>query len=221
MDRFRIPSLVPVFLGSLITFGASDPLSEAFQRGLVAEEIRSDFRAASASYGEVIRLAEAQRDLVATSLFRLSEAQRRLGCTNEAIAGYRRLIREFGAQTKLVALATERLRAWGVAEAAGRDGTSERAKRLMERYGQDAAAARDKLRRLEGDLQVPRVVIDTGRLPEAASPELRRRLQPYFEARKESETLHRIWEDLQVHLVQQPIDPAAEPRRLPEKAPTP
>ena len=221
MDPFRLPSLLPLFLGSLWTFGASDPLSEAFQRGLVAEEIRADLRAASASYSEVIRLADAQRDLIATSLFRLSESQRRLGRTNEAMAGYRRLIREFANQTKLVTLAAERLRAMGGAEASGRVGTMDRVKRVVDRYGQEAAAARDKLRRLEIDLNVPRGVIDTGRIPEEASPELRKRLQPYLEARKESETFQRIWEELQVQLVQEPVDPAAEPRRLLEKVPAP
>jgi ankyrin repeat protein len=117
MNSLRIPSLMSVFFGLLLTLRAADPLNDAFQRGLLAEETRADFQAASAAYGEVIRLADAQRDLIATALFRLSESQRRLSRTNDAIAGYRRLIREFGTQTNLVALATERLRAWGAVEA--------------------------------------------------------------------------------------------------------
>ena len=117
MNPLHIPSLMSVFLGLMLTLRAADPLTEAFQRGLLAEETRADFQAASAAYGEVIRLADAQRDLIATALFRLSETQRRLSRTNDAIAGYRRLIREFGTQTNLVALATERLRAWGAVEA--------------------------------------------------------------------------------------------------------
>jgi len=116
MNSLRIPVLLSVFFGLLLTLRAADPLSEAFQRGLLAEETRADFQAASAAYGEVIRLADAQRDLIATALFRLSETQRRLSRTNDAIAGYRRLIREFGTQTNLVVLATERLRTLGGAE---------------------------------------------------------------------------------------------------------
>jgi ankyrin repeat protein len=116
MNSLRIPGLLSVFFGLLLTLRAADPLSEAFQRGLLAEETRADFQAASAAYGEVIRLADAQRDLIATALFRLSETQRRLSRTNDAIAGYRRLIREFGTQTNLVVLATERLQALGGAE---------------------------------------------------------------------------------------------------------
>lgn len=116
MNSSRIPVLLSVFFGLLLTLRAADPLSEAFQRGLLAEETRADFQSASAAYGEVIRLADAQRDLIATALFRLSETQRRLSRTNDAIAGYRRLIREFSTQTNLVALATERLQALGGAE---------------------------------------------------------------------------------------------------------
>ncbi len=116
MNSLRIPVLLSVFFGLLLTLRAADPLSEAFQRGLLAEETRADFQAASAAYGEVIRLADAQRDLIATALFRLSETQRRLSRTNDAIAGYRRLIREFSTQTNLVTLATERLQALGGAE---------------------------------------------------------------------------------------------------------
>jgi len=116
MNSLRIPVLLSVFLGLLLTLRAADPLSEAFQRGLLAEETRADFQAASAAYGEVIRLADAQRDLIATALFRLCETQRRLSRTNDAIAGYRRLIREFSTQTNLVVLATERLRTLGGAE---------------------------------------------------------------------------------------------------------
>lgn len=116
MNSLRIPVLLSVFFGLLLTLRAADPLSEAFQRGLLAEETRADFQAASAAYGDVIRLADAQRDLIATALFRLSETQRRLSRTNDAIAGYRRLIREFSTQTNLVTLATERLQALGGAE---------------------------------------------------------------------------------------------------------
>ena len=116
MNSLRILVLLSVFLGLLLTLRAADPLSEAFQRGLLAEETRADFQAASVAYSEVIRLADAQSDLIATALFRLSETQRRLSRTNDAIAGYRRLIREFSTQTNLVILATERLRTLGGAE---------------------------------------------------------------------------------------------------------
>lgn len=84
---------------------AADPLTESFQRGILAEESRRDLGTAAAAYAEVIRLADAQRELVATALFRLAEVRRRLGQTNEAGADYRRLLREYPEQTNLVSLA--------------------------------------------------------------------------------------------------------------------
>jgi ankyrin repeat protein len=94
---------------SVVVALAADPLTEAFQRGLLAEEAQRDLKAAAAAYGEVLRQADAQRELVATALFRLAETQRRLGQTNEALAGYRRLVREFSEQTNLTSLAAARL----------------------------------------------------------------------------------------------------------------
>jgi ankyrin repeat protein len=152
MNSLRIPVLLSVFFGLLLTLRAADPLSEAFQRGLLAEETRADFQAASAAYGEVIRLADAQRDLIATALFRLSETQRRLSRTNDAIAGYRRLIREFSTQTNLVALATERLQALGGAETPqkSRDPSSSLAAPLKADEGATDPESRelDRLRRM-------------------------------------------------------------------------
>ncbi len=105
----KILSCLFSLTASLIVAFAADPLTDAFQRGLLAEESQRDLKAAAAAYDEVIRLADAQRELVATSLFRLAEAQRRLGRTNEALAGYRRLVREFSDQTNLTGLAVARL----------------------------------------------------------------------------------------------------------------
>lgn len=89
---------------------AADSLTEAFQRGLLAEESQRDLKAAAAAYDEVVRQADSQRELVATALFRRAEAQRRLGWTNEALADYRRLVGEFAEQTNLTGLAASRLR---------------------------------------------------------------------------------------------------------------
>lgn len=88
---------------------AADPLTEAFQRGLLAEEAQRDLKAAAAAYDEVMRQADAQRELVATALFRRAEVHRRLGRTNEAEADYRRLLRQFSEQTNLTSLAVSRV----------------------------------------------------------------------------------------------------------------
>lgn len=93
---------------------AADPLSEALQRGLLAEEAQRDLAAASAAYREAIRLGDAQRALVATALFRLAETERLQGRTNEAFTLYRRLVREHADATNLVTLAQRQLPSGGL-----------------------------------------------------------------------------------------------------------
>lgn len=105
----KSPFLLFSLTVSVVVALAADPLTEAFQRGLLAEESQRDLKAAAAAYDEVMRQADAQRELVATALFRLAETQRRLGRTNESLAGYRRLVREFSDQTNLTGLAVARL----------------------------------------------------------------------------------------------------------------
>ncbi|MBL9175216.1 MAG: SLBB domain-containing protein, partial [Verrucomicrobiales bacterium] len=87
---------------------AADPIREALQRGLLAEEAQRDLAAAADAYAEAVRLGDEERSFVATALFRLAEAQRRLGRTNEAAVGYRRLLRDFGEMTNLTAIALSR-----------------------------------------------------------------------------------------------------------------
>ncbi len=106
------PSLLLSFLTGVVVVvsaSAADALQEALQRGLLAEEARHDLKAAADAYAEVVRLADGQRAIVATAVFRLAETRRRLGQTNEATTGYQRLIREFPEQTNLVAIASLRM----------------------------------------------------------------------------------------------------------------
>jgi tetratricopeptide (TPR) repeat protein len=100
---------------------AADPLSEALQQGLLAEEVRQDLDAAIASYQSVVDQHDAQRRWVATALFRLGESYRKQGKTAEAIASYRRLIAEFSDQTELARFSRQNLEALapGAAVAAG------------------------------------------------------------------------------------------------------
>ena len=88
---------------------AADPLAEALQRGLLAEDARKDLAGAAAAYREAIELGDRQRTMVATALFRLAEAERALGRTNEAVTWYLRLMREYPEATNLTALAARRL----------------------------------------------------------------------------------------------------------------
>ncbi|MCW5557425.1 MAG: hypothetical protein KIT22_06305, partial [Verrucomicrobiae bacterium] len=76
---------------------AADPVRDALQRGLVAEEAERDFEKAATAYREAVRLGEEQQAAFATALFRLAETERRLGRTNEAALLYRRLMSDFPA----------------------------------------------------------------------------------------------------------------------------
>jgi len=100
---------------------AADPLSEALQQGLLAEEVRQDLDAAIAAYQSVVDQHDAQRRWVATALFRLGESYRKQGKSAEAIASYRRLIAEFDDQTELARFSRQNLEALapGAAVAAG------------------------------------------------------------------------------------------------------
>ena len=99
--------LAAVFLSLLAH--AADPLSEALQRGLLAEESQRDLAEASAAYQEAVRLGDAQRLVVATALFRLAEIERRQGRTQEALVYYQRLVREHPDATHLTVLAQRHL----------------------------------------------------------------------------------------------------------------
>ena len=52
---------------------ASDPIHEALQRGLLAEEAQRDLVAAADAYAEAVRLGDEERGVMATALFRLAE----------------------------------------------------------------------------------------------------------------------------------------------------
>jgi ankyrin repeat protein len=82
-----------------------DPVREAVERGLAAEESGKDLAGATKAYMDAVAAADARRATHATALFRLAEVQRRQGRTNEATELYRRLLVEFPEQTEMVAVA--------------------------------------------------------------------------------------------------------------------
>ncbi|MBL9173488.1 MAG: hypothetical protein JNL10_08145, partial [Verrucomicrobiales bacterium] len=47
---------------------AADPIREALQRGLLAEEAQRDLAAAADAYAEAVRLGDEERSFVATAL---------------------------------------------------------------------------------------------------------------------------------------------------------
>src|SRR5881628_3833872 len=82
----------------------ADALNEALQKGLYEEEANHNLDAAVQAYQSVVTQFDAQRQAVATAIFRLAECYRKQGKTNEATAQYTRVVRDFADQTKLVEL---------------------------------------------------------------------------------------------------------------------
>lgn len=92
-----------------------DPVREAVERGLAAEESGKDIAGAAKAYTEAVATADGRRATHATALFRLAEVQRRQGRTNEATELYRRLLVEFPDQSEMVAVARRHAGAVAVA----------------------------------------------------------------------------------------------------------
>ncbi len=105
-----------LLLAVLLPFAAhaADDLSTALQKGLFEEEANQNLPAAIQAYQALLAASDDQRKLAATALFRLGECYRKLGQTNDAIAQYQRLIRDFTDQTTLATLSRQNLRGLGV-----------------------------------------------------------------------------------------------------------
>lgn len=101
----KIKTTMAVLLGcARLTLAQSpDPVREALERGLAAEESTRDLAGAAKAYTDAVAAADARRSIHATALFRLAEVQRRQGKTNEATELYRRVLAEFPDQAEMVA----------------------------------------------------------------------------------------------------------------------
>lgn len=91
----------------------ADPLTTTFQQGLLEEELNRNFTNAIVAYERVVQGLDEQRPLAATALFRLAECYRKLGETNEAVAAYQRVLRDFTEEATLTKLSRENLAALG------------------------------------------------------------------------------------------------------------
>ncbi|HTD86615.1 MAG TPA: ankyrin repeat domain-containing protein [Candidatus Binatia bacterium] len=90
---------------------AADPITDALQKGLFEEEANHNLDGAIKAYQSVIDQTAEQRKLAATAVFRLGECYRKLNKTNEAVAQYQRVVREFSDHTQLSELSQKQLSA--------------------------------------------------------------------------------------------------------------
>src|SRR6266498_3391058 len=102
-----------------LTVNAADDFVGAVQKGLFEEEANHNLEAAIQAYQTVLATHDEQRKLAATALFRLGECYRKLGRTNDAVAQYQRLLRDFSDQGALARLSEQNLTALGTSRAPG------------------------------------------------------------------------------------------------------
>lgn len=88
-------------------------LEATFRDGLFREEGHRDYPGAIEAYQAVVRAVDEQRRLAATAVFRLGECYRKLGRTNDAVAQYQRLLRDFTEEDTLTTLSRQNLVALG------------------------------------------------------------------------------------------------------------
>ncbi len=119
-----------VALATPVRAGTND-LTSALQKGLFEEEANHNLAAAIQAYQSVIAQFDKDRKLAATAVFRLGECYRKLGSTNEALAQYQRILREFADQAPLVELSRQRLPAQA-ALAARQPAATDEQKRLLD-----------------------------------------------------------------------------------------
>lgn len=134
---------------------AADSVTDTFQKALFEEEANQNYDAAMRAYRDVVARMDEQRKLAATAVFRLGECYRKLGQTNEAVAQYQRIVREFADQPTLVNLSQQNLAGLRASSAAAGEAPMTMASaaktqemQLLERQLFDAQAEFDRLDRL-------------------------------------------------------------------------
>src|SRR5215469_10876452 len=96
-----------------LAHAATNDLTGLLQKGLFEEEANRNLDAAISNYQSLASDFDKDRQLAATAIFRLGECYRKLGRTNEAVAQYQRIVREFSDQQTLATLSQQNLAGLG------------------------------------------------------------------------------------------------------------
>ena len=83
-------------------------LEDKFRQALIEEETGQHLNTAIRAYQDVIAGLDEQREMAVTAIFHLGECYRRQGNTNDAMAQYERILRDFSEQKPVVDLARRR-----------------------------------------------------------------------------------------------------------------
>lgn len=112
--KLKICLLVAMLAVAAVARAATNDLTGLLQQGLFEEEANRDLNAAIANYQSLATAFDKDRQLAATAIFRLGECYRKLGKTNDAVAEYQRILKEFADQPTLVTLSRQNLTGLGV-----------------------------------------------------------------------------------------------------------
>ncbi len=93
---------------------AAESTTSLLQKGLFEEEANQNLEAAIQNYQLVISQADEERKLAATAVFRLGECFRKKGLTNEAVAQYQRVMRDYSDQATLAKMSQQNLAGLGL-----------------------------------------------------------------------------------------------------------
>ena len=91
-----------------MTLSSWNSLEDKFRMALIEEETGQQLDPAIQAYKEVIAALDEQRKMAVTAIFHLGECYRKQGKTNEALAQYERIVRDFSEQQPVVELAQQR-----------------------------------------------------------------------------------------------------------------
>src|SRR6266850_4817966 len=108
-----------VLLAILSANAATNDLTGIMQKALFEEEGNHNLPAAIEAYQNIISRFDEARATTATAIFRLGECYRKQGKTNEAVAQYQRVIREFRDQSTLATLSEQNLGSLGAPASSG------------------------------------------------------------------------------------------------------
>lgn len=154
MKTLLTPIAALLLATGLLAGAATNDLSGLLQKGLFEEEANRNLDAAISAYQSLTKAFDQDRRLAATAVFRLGECYRKLGKTNEAVASYERILRDFADETTLATLSRQNLAGLGVKSPSGAVATTLDARlerRLLEERIQLAEKALEETkRRFEG-----------------------------------------------------------------------
>ena len=136
----------------------TNDLTATLKQGLYEEEANRNLEAAIDAYQQVVARFDKDRRAAATAVYRLGECYRKLGRTNDAVAQFERVVREFTDDETLVKISRNNLAGLGRSAADRSQSPSEEAARAEQKrlFEQEIKLAETELEMLKKQFEVGR-----------------------------------------------------------------